>query len=158
MSIPLPGNRHFYPTLAGCPARAAFRGRNLLRLYFFVFSLESNRLFCENLKHFFEVINNTSVYSSDYFTTSEQNCNRMLRGKFSSVQISLFISRFCTRDPPRRSLGAIPVEISPAPTRDGSPLRSGRRRTDVHWTSCAPNNPLSSRVWLSDTTCTARSG
>jgi len=49
VSIPFPGNRHFYPTLAGCPARAAFRGRNLLRLYFFVFSLESNRLFCENL-------------------------------------------------------------------------------------------------------------
>ena len=45
--------------------------------------------------------------------------------------------------PPRRSLGALPVEISPAPTRDGFGF---------------PNNPLSSRVWLSDTTCTARSG
>ena len=29
VSIPFPGNRHFYPTLAECPARAVFRGRNL---------------------------------------------------------------------------------------------------------------------------------
>ena len=89
VAIPFAGNRHFYPTLAGCPARAAFRGRNLPRLYFFVFSLESNRLFCENLKHFFEVINNTSVYSSDYFTTSEQNCNRMLSSTFPSTNPSI---------------------------------------------------------------------
>ena len=26
-------------------------------------------------------------------------------------------------------------------------LRSGRRKADVHRTSCAPNSPLSSRVW-----------
>ena len=38
------------------------------------------------------------------------------------------------------SLGALRIEISPPPTRDGS-----------------PSSPLSSRVCVSDTTCTARS-
>ena len=76
-----------------------------------------------------------------------------LIGKFVSTylfRIFLFISRFCAHDPPRRSLGTLSIEISPAPIRDGFLLfhSSGDYKEFFRNRPDCPKSSLPCQKWM----------